>query len=251
MNKLIKHSWSHKRDVDSPFLLFSFYFSNTDLIYIMKTIHLSMMNKKFDSQYTFDLQHYVSRKSFVSTLHAINQAIDRHPPPGSRFLWLCILWLFWILAAILAHIMRTRFHATHVFIPLLLAVIASTLLWVWGYKRTQYQFENAVLTVCSQLNATENIHGINYRLCKNGLDLAMSEGYRSFGFRSVYALAIELDDRCQPLNQRFSGSYPSDDYVSIPLCSIGQPAPAHFGIPEKEPIFRPTPAYEPPFPIKS
>ncbi|KAL0075648.1 hypothetical protein J3Q64DRAFT_1852502 [Phycomyces blakesleeanus] len=199
----------------------------------MKSVQLPMMNKRFDDQYTFDLQHYLSRKSFCSTINLFNQAAHRCPPPGSKAIWLCTLWVFWMLTAVLAHIVRIHFKANHTLIPLLLVMVMSTALFVWGYRRTQQQFEFAILEICSQVNATQNIRGVNYRLSKNGHHLNKSDPHQILGFKTSYAIVIEFDDRYSSLpSQRFSGSYPSDDYVSIPLCSnaaptVDQPPMAH------------------------
>ncbi|KAJ8656005.1 hypothetical protein O0I10_008226 [Lichtheimia ornata] len=182
-----------------------------------KTIHLGLIGGQFDHQYTFDLQGYLTVHDFHSTLCLFNEAAKRHPPPGHKGLWCTTLFAFWaLITAITYTIWMYIFKKTNAFILLMVpsTMLLTTLLWVWRYRRMQRRFQSRLIELCTRINATENIRGINYRLMKRGVDMVTQADQARAVWHASYALLIELDDRYLAL-----GSSPSQrlDMTTIPI----------------------------------
>ncbi|KAI7884205.1 hypothetical protein K492DRAFT_192013 [Lichtheimia hyalospora FSU 10163] len=172
-------------------------------------IQLGLIGGQFDHQYTFDLQGYLTVHDFHSTLCLFNEAAKRYPPPGHKGLWCTTLFGFWTLMAAMTYtIWICIFNKTNAFILLMIPIsmLLTTLLWVWRYRHLKFQ--SRLIELCTRINATENIRGINYRLMKRGIDMVtQAEQARA-------ALLIELDDRYIALE---SNSSQRIDMTSIPI----------------------------------
>ncbi|KAG2202558.1 hypothetical protein INT47_012552 [Mucor saturninus] len=187
----------------------------------MKSVRFSLMNRKFDDQYTFDLQGYLSVQDFCSSFNLLNQSVYSHPPPGNKIMWIIAIWILWMVVIFGNYILwiRTRWSCGLVVLPFFM--ILSTLLFMWRHRVLRQRFELAILSICNRINATENIRGINYRFSKNGSDL--SDVYKQVNItsnsnlNSVYSILIEFDDRYNALSSQQFNRYPSVDFVTVPL----------------------------------
>ncbi|KAL1932326.1 hypothetical protein VTP01DRAFT_9382 [Rhizomucor pusillus] len=184
----------------------------------MKTIRLALTAGRFDDQYTFDLQGYLSVHDFCSTVHLFNEAVRQHPPPGHKAIWVSTLAATWILAGAVAY--ATWFYSSEysmiswIILPVILFL--TTGLWVWQYRRKRRIFQHFLVELCSRINATENIRGINYRF---------QDERRSAGSRreSRYALILEFDDRYRALMRS-----QDDTVIQVPCPDVlQQPENAH------------------------
>ncbi|ORY96685.1 hypothetical protein BCR43DRAFT_524739 [Syncephalastrum racemosum] len=198
---------------------------------MLKTVRLGLAGRKFDDQYTFDLQGYLSVHDFCSTVQLFNEVVRRHPPPGHKAIWTATLITTWILTGTLVYILWTFLPAAQLYLVAILPtiMILTTPIWVWRYRslRRKASFESSLVELCSRINATENIRGINYRLVSNKQrndDVMIIDDQHGMTPSAAYALLIEFDDRYRAL---FKSQPPSDNFALYPYSIPHQPAPAH------------------------
>ncbi|KAI9313901.1 hypothetical protein BX666DRAFT_1863944 [Dichotomocladium elegans] len=137
----------------------------------MKSIQLGLSGNRFDDQYTFDLQGYITVHDFNSAMCLFNEAVRQHPPPGHKGVWCATLVSMWALAGVTIYTVWACLLAKESPVILLVIpvmVLLTTILWVWRYRYLQRVFQCSLFELCSRINATENIRGINYRLVKHG-----------------------------------------------------------------------------------
>ncbi|KAI8098752.1 uncharacterized protein BX664DRAFT_344893 [Halteromyces radiatus] len=181
----------------------------------MKTISFELLNKKFDDQYTFDLQGYLSFQDFTINMKTLNRSIKQTPLPRHRHLWVSMLWFLWLASACIFYIVYMQDLPLWIILLLSLILLIFTCGFIYIYQRRIHKFETVAMEACDQLNETERTRGISYQLWKNGdpcpryqTDLSW---YFMFGAQSIYEMVIQFDDR---YNQRYS-----KDFVSVPLYS--------------------------------
>ncbi|KAI9300136.1 hypothetical protein BJ944DRAFT_273458 [Cunninghamella echinulata] len=159
----------------------------------MKSIHCVMSNRHFDDQYTLNLDGFMTPQEFLSTMTTFNQLVEKNPPPPSLSSGLCTM-LFAcfstiVILLVIAFIHYTR-HLAFILILPFTFLFLSGLLILWR-RRLKRKFENAILHLCSCMNATENVRGINYRLSKLPPDSKPGSQKRNYN----YAITIEFDER--------------------------------------------------------
>ncbi|KAJ8655448.1 hypothetical protein O0I10_008942 [Lichtheimia ornata] len=133
-----------------------------------------------------------------------NEAVRQHPPPGHKLVWATTLLSVWTLVGGTIYICWNYLllrDNPYVLLIIPAIILLSTIAWIWRYRYLQRTFQCSLVELCSRVNATENIRGINYRLTKHGNDVLQPQGERPYGlFRhSTYALVIEFDDRYRAL----------------------------------------------------
>ncbi|KAJ8655076.1 hypothetical protein O0I10_009283 [Lichtheimia ornata] len=202
----------------------------------MKTVQIGFINNRFDEQYTFELQGYLSMQDFRMAMHQINNAIAHHRRPGNKATCLSGLWIAWALIALAVYALTEtlkRHHHDDLTLPVILLapflMVASAVSLYWHCRVIRVRFERAVLHACNTINATENTRGIHYRFGKRNNvgryhpDVGMSSS-------SCYVILIEIDDHRftdHHGNACFSKlQYHSKDFISIPL-QIDEPRAAH------------------------
>ncbi|KAI8370500.1 uncharacterized protein BYT42DRAFT_582628 [Radiomyces spectabilis] len=199
----------------------------------MKSLYFMLLNKKFDDQYTFDLHGILSVQDFCSAMSTINRTMRESPPPGNTGLWLGIVWTVWILLGAAIYMMWNHVQQRpYILVIMPILMLAVSLLVFWKHRRSQIKFEKTVMQVCNQLNAIENVRGINFRFTKNGATVIRPHlfGWRPW-HKTVYAILIEFDDRYNALVQEKAVKYAAEGFVTVPL----QPASVHYaqGLSEK------------------
>ncbi|KAI8882710.1 hypothetical protein K501DRAFT_151501, partial [Backusella circina FSU 941] len=167
----------------------------------MKTVRL-LYRKQFDDQYTFDLKDNLSQHEFYAVVGLFNHTARLRPPPGPKIIWVAILLTLWVIAAVSVSMLWTHFNNPCILVTLPVFLLMSSFLTVWLYRARRTKFEENLTEICSRVNATENIRGINFRFTKNGVDVSAHKSRQSQGFRSIYAIVIELDDRYNALQSR-------------------------------------------------
>ncbi|KAG2234202.1 hypothetical protein BDF21DRAFT_373834 [Thamnidium elegans] len=187
----------------------------------MKSVRFSLINKKFDDQYTFDLQGYLSVQDFCSSFKLLNQSVFKNPPPGNKLVWVIAVWVFWMIGITLNYLLWIFTKSSHGLVILPFFMILTTLLFIWRHRVLRQRFELSILSICNRINATENIRGINYRFSKNGSDLSdLSKQVTmvsNSNLKTVYSILIEFDDRYNALSSQQFNRYPSVDFVTVPL----------------------------------
>ncbi|KAI9474235.1 MAG: hypothetical protein EXX96DRAFT_331384 [Benjaminiella poitrasii] len=183
----------------------------------MKSVRFALINKKFDDQYTLDLHCYISVYDFYSTFNLLNQAIHQTPPPGNKLIWCIVLWTLWTIAISGHYLIWNCTGSSYGLVILPFFIFTTTLLAVWRYRVVRQKFESNMTIICSRINATENIRGINYRFSKNGSDLNdITKQIKMAPFllivKPVYSIVIEFDDRYNALS-----SPKFNDFVTVPL----------------------------------
>ncbi|KAI9254284.1 hypothetical protein BY458DRAFT_541866 [Sporodiniella umbellata] len=189
----------------------------------MRSLSFPFVNKKFDDQYTFELQGYLSMNDFNSTFHLLNQSVSNHPPPGNKAVWMISLWILWTLSMTANYILWDNYKASGGLIALPLFMSLLTLLFLWRHRLMRQKFEKSVTQICTRINATENIRGINYIFNKNGFNVLNSTRklYFTTGtlLKPYYSIVIEFDDRFSALSSQQYNRHSSLDFVTIPLCA--------------------------------
>ncbi|KAI9363816.1 hypothetical protein BD770DRAFT_315001 [Pilaira anomala] len=187
----------------------------------MKSVRFSLINKKFDDQYTFDLQGYLSVQDFCSSFNLLNQSVLQYPPPSNKLVWVIAIWVFWMISIIANYLLWVHTKWSYGLAVLPFLMILTTLLFVWRHRVLRQRFELSILSICNRINATENIRGINYRFSKNGSDLSdLSKQVHiisNSSLKTVYSILIEFDDRYNALSSKQFNRYPSVDFVTVPL----------------------------------
>ncbi|ORE04110.1 hypothetical protein BCV72DRAFT_20515 [Rhizopus microsporus var. microsporus] len=153
--------------------------------------------KKFDDQYTFELESNLTIHEFHAIMALFNQVAKRHPPPTSRMYYMMGLFMLWMVAFTVFYYVWIKFHASYILLGLPVFMLLTSFILAWISKRRMIKFENEVLQVCSRLNATENIRGINFRFTRDGLDIT----HCRYFYKPNYAIDIEMDERFTALNQ--------------------------------------------------
>ncbi|CAO3666064.1 unnamed protein product [Rhizopus stolonifer] len=138
----------------------------------MKSICFSFVNKKFDDQYTFELQGYLSIADFNSTFYLLNQSVANNPPPGDKTVWIVSVWILWTISMIANYFLWDNYKLSVGLIALPFFMAFTTFIFVWRHKVMRERFERQVINTCTRINATENIRGINYKFNKNGFDMS-------------------------------------------------------------------------------
>jgi len=186
----------------------------------MKIIRFGYMNKKFDDQFTFELNGYLTRKDFDDSMVKINQVAASRPPiPSIRHFAITSILLIIACATIgsLANLVEPRQWL--IFSPIFMFLIIAGSLGNWYWAKVQRnKFEAGIIDICERINATENIRGINYRLSK---ELYLSEDKiepeKLRNKKTDYGIVIEFDDRFNiPSIQKY-GKFPSEEFVAVPL----------------------------------
>ncbi|CEI99499.1 hypothetical protein RMCBS344292_13588 [Rhizopus microsporus] len=187
----------------------------------MKSVRFSFVNKKFDDQYTFELQGYLSIADFNSSFRLLNQTVAKHPPPGSKNIWITAIVVLWMSALVIDYILWSHYRFSSELITLPFFMVLTTLLFIWRHRVMRERFERSIIDVCNRINATENIRGINYRFNKNGSDLndVTKQMYihAGTGLKPHYSIVIEFDDRYNALSSHQFNRHSSIDFVTIPL----------------------------------
>lgn len=182
----------------------------------MKAIRFKLLANKFDDQYTFDLNGYLTRADFVSNMAKINQTVSTRPPPAGMS-GLFILFGLWLLTAagMAVACLYTQTVALLMVIPAVFLASGAAYWLLTKVKRNRFEF--GMIDICERINATENIRGINYRFSKDGSDVADESGGSKKPLKHNYAVVIEFDDRFNiPSIQKY-GKFPSDDFVNVSL----------------------------------
>ncbi|KAI8327073.1 hypothetical protein BD560DRAFT_494605 [Blakeslea trispora] len=161
----------------------------------VKKIRLYFRGKRIEDQYSLDLQYNLTPQDFHLILALFNEATHLNPPPGPTVLWLITLFLLWITFGALAYLLWIKFSSFYIFITIPIFLIASTLAMSMLRKNKKLRFEASILQICSQLNATENIRGINFSFIKDTKDLALDSTRSTTRTKSVYVIDIEIDNR--------------------------------------------------------
>ncbi|RUS15734.1 hypothetical protein BC937DRAFT_92075 [Endogone sp. FLAS-F59071] len=182
----------------------------------MKASRFRLLNKKFDDQYTFDLNGYLTRSDFAENMAKINQVVANYPlPAGMSGLFVVAgLWVLMVVGISVAW-SYTQIVALFVAIPVVMVASGTGYWYITKCKRSK--FERSMVDICERINATENIRGINYRFSRDGSDVADESGSSKKPMKHNYAIVIEFDDRFNiPSIQKY-GKFPSEDFVSVPL----------------------------------
>ncbi|KAI7900589.1 uncharacterized protein BX663DRAFT_516941 [Cokeromyces recurvatus] len=184
----------------------------------MKSVRFALINKKFDDQYTFELQGYMSVYDFCSTFNLLNQTVRQTPPPGNTLFWCIALWILWTIEVIGHYLIWIYTKCTYSLYLLPFFIMTSTLLTAWIYRIRRQKFESTIITLCNRINATENMRGINYRFSKNGSDLNdITKQVKIVSLllrKPIYHMVVEFDDR---YDDTFSTSTKFNDFVTVPL----------------------------------
>ncbi|KAI8142927.1 hypothetical protein BJV82DRAFT_112207 [Fennellomyces sp. T-0311] len=177
----------------------------------MKTVRLGLLGRRFDDQYTFDFQGYLSVHDFNSAMCLFNEAVRQHPPPGHKAIWIGTLLTLWVVVSGTVYILWNFLLLKEN--PYILLIVPSimlltAILWVWRYRYLHSIFQRSLVELCSRINASENIRGVNYRLTKHGLDVQHGQSTSESSNSTVtcgktrYALVIEFDDRYRELRSQ-------------------------------------------------
>ncbi|KAG2225595.1 hypothetical protein INT45_013706, partial [Circinella minor] len=191
----------------------------------MKTIRLGLIGRRFDDQYTFDLQGYLSIHDFNSAMELFCEAVRQDPPPGHKGIWIATLLTLWVIVAGTVYILWNFLllkENSYILLILPGIMLLSSMLWIWRYRHLNNIFQRRIVELCSRINASENIRGVNYRLTKYGSDVQRpydcedsifgisGDGRGSsrrnittlFGRKTRYVLVIEFDDRYRALQMQ-------------------------------------------------
>ncbi|KAG1149079.1 hypothetical protein G6F37_002925 [Rhizopus arrhizus] len=187
----------------------------------MKSVRFSFVNNKFDNQYTFELQGYISLADFNSNFHLLNQSVVNNPPPGNKVIWAAAIWTLWVISIIANYFLWDNYNLSNGLMILPFFMTLVTVVFIWRHRVMCECFEKSVINSCIRINATENIRGINYRFTKDGFDINDRTRmiYLTTGARSKpeYSMVIEFDDRYNALSSQQFNRYPSIEFVTIPL----------------------------------
>ncbi|KAI8063245.1 hypothetical protein BC940DRAFT_369770 [Gongronella butleri] len=177
----------------------------------MKTIVLEYISKKFDDQYTFDLQGYLTYQDFCTNMKQINQGIKNVPLPRYQHYLVSLLWLLWMGSACLFYLVAMHDAPLWLLITLPAVMVILSVSFIAYYQRRLYKFEAATIEACVQLNEAESMRGIEYRLLRNKYHCLQPTCSWFFlvGMQSCYEVQITFDDR---YDQRYS-----KDFVCVPL----------------------------------
>ncbi|KAI9303222.1 hypothetical protein BJ944DRAFT_241638 [Cunninghamella echinulata] len=180
----------------------------------MKTIQFELLNKKFDDQYTFDLQGYLTFQDFTANMKIINRQFQKTPLPKHQTLFMIFIWLLWISTSFFIYFTFMNDLSLWIILLLSLFIILSSLFCIIYYQRRIQKFEKNLVKACEELNDKESMRGIEYQLLKNDGPCQMNyHGYFSwyflFGVSSNYEIMIQFDDR---YDLRYS-----KDFVCVPL----------------------------------
>jgi len=187
----------------------------------MKASRFRLVSKKFDDQYTFDLDGYLTRSDFVENMAKINQVAANYPLPAGMSGLFVVVGL-WILTIASISVAWSYYHIAAFFMAIPVVMVASGIGYWYITKSKQRKFETRVADICERINATENIRGINYRFSKDGSDVADASGISKKALKHNYAIVIEFDERFNiPSIQKY-GKFPSEDFISISLAPHGK-----------------------------
>ncbi|KAI9274393.1 hypothetical protein BDA99DRAFT_533036 [Phascolomyces articulosus] len=199
----------------------------------MKSVKLGLFGRRFDDQYTFDFQGYLSLHDFNSAIGLFNEAVRQHPPPGHKSIWIGTLLTLWIVVAATVYILWSFLllkENPYILLIMPAVMLLTAIVWVWRYRYLHSTFQRSLVELCSRINASENIRGVNYRLTKHGLDLHHGSeradsifGKTSNGGgghrrnttttcigKTRYALVIEFDDRYRALQMQQQSLQPPE-----------------------------------------
>ncbi|KAI9497864.1 hypothetical protein BDB00DRAFT_752503, partial [Zychaea mexicana] len=199
----------------------------------MKTVRLGLLGRRFDAQYTFDLQGYLSVRDFNSAMSLFNEAVRRHPPPTHKAMWTGTLVTLWVIVAGTVYILwNFLLLEKNAYILLIVPsiMLSTAVLWVWRYRYLHSTFQRSLVELCSRINASENIRGVNYRLTKHGMDVerhaydsdsvvagsSRSNTTSTYGRKTHYALVIEFDDRYRALRYQQEQALRPPEFVFCP-----------------------------------
>ncbi|KAI8381468.1 uncharacterized protein BYT42DRAFT_566631 [Radiomyces spectabilis] len=167
----------------------------------MKSVHCIFNHGRFDDQYTLELDGFISQQEYFATMNSFNNVARRHRPPPSlqsgvsTGLIVCIGTT--MISAVIVAMRYQQPMPLVMSLPLLLLLLSVTIV-AWR-RRQKAKFECAILHLCSCMNATENVRGINYRLSKLppeqcvSLPMSVPQTLTRSGYS--YAITIEFDDR--------------------------------------------------------
>ncbi|CAO0793732.1 unnamed protein product [Mucor circinelloides] len=199
----------------------------------MKSLHCVYSGNRFADQYTLDLEGFMSPHEFTATINTFNTAAWHYPPPspftGSINCYLICLAAL-ILTAVIAAIHHT--HQIGFILALPFTFLFISMIVIYYRKKQKCKFESAMIHLCSCMNATENVRGINFRLT-----YLTPEQQISTHPSSSYAITIEFDDRYNLLHHFSSTippSYSTSITISPPLYDVDVAKPSNTYYPLKE-----------------
>ncbi|KAH8550862.1 hypothetical protein BGW37DRAFT_538941 [Umbelopsis sp. PMI_123] len=181
----------------------------------MKFVKLKLKNGQWDAQYTQELDGYITRDQFISTVYLLNGAIARASPPLLNLKWwragIVSIWI--IVAAISAIIWY--YTAFTMIIALEPAVmVCSSMVYMTVYHKKTTAFELSMEDMCDRLNATENVRGIRFAFHRSMLSSSDNVLQWTGGGTASYHVMIEFDDRYNML-EKF-GKISCDELVNVP-----------------------------------
>ncbi|KAI8062125.1 hypothetical protein BC940DRAFT_349804 [Gongronella butleri] len=147
----------------------------------------------------------MSPQEFASVINTFNEAVYHTPPPPnlssslSTILFACFSTL--VILIVIASIHYTHHLSLILIIPSTFLLLTTTIL-AWR-RRLKKRFERAMLDLCSCMNATENVRGINVRFTK----FAPGNHPSFVGNQKPpnYAITIEFDERYNLLHHFTTG----------------------------------------------
>ncbi|KAI8086558.1 uncharacterized protein BX664DRAFT_360082 [Halteromyces radiatus] len=160
----------------------------------MKSIHCVMSHRHFDNQYTFDLDGFMTAQEFASTMTAFNEVAQHNPPPPSLSSGTSTALIASFSTLIILTVIGSIHYTHHLYFILVIPftlISFSCILMGWR-RRLKKKFEHAIIHLCSCMNATENVRGINFRLSKLSPGSNSSTHYQKSAY---YAITIEFDER--------------------------------------------------------
>ncbi|KAL1934946.1 hypothetical protein VTP01DRAFT_4086 [Rhizomucor pusillus] len=134
----------------------------------MKSLRCSYRNGHFDDQYSFELEGFMTKQEFAATINSFNSIARSNPPPPPLSSGRLLLFVFCICSCLLSATLLAM-HYTHHGSLILAAplLILFLLVAIHGWRRKlKAKFERSILHMCSCMNATENVRGINFRFIK-------------------------------------------------------------------------------------
>ncbi|RCH89028.1 hypothetical protein CU097_011199 [Rhizopus azygosporus] len=179
----------------------------------MKSLHCVYNNGRFADDYTPDLQGFMSPHDFISIMNTFNSVAESFSPyvPMATNIFMAVVTFISLITMI-----GTIRYTQHVEVVLVLPIsfLCITVLLIIWRRRRNIKFEKEMTRLCSCMNATENVRGINFKLSYLTPDQKVSNEPTS-----IYAITIEFDDRYNLLHQisRSNSSPPAYSSLQIPV----------------------------------
>ena len=82
-------------------------------------------------------KHQLTLQDYQRSMNTINQTVICHPPPGNKLTWLTILWVVWVVIALVVYTLWVSLDLVSILITIPILMFLTTAVFIWRHQHTR------------------------------------------------------------------------------------------------------------------